>query len=155
MTLKKMLLLASMALTALAFAAPAAQAAPFWYTDPGDVKVGDVNNQDHVHLTGSISYTTGGFQSGPCAVTANITIWNSATMGEGTVTDFNAFGPCPTTASAAGCNVEAVTTTTEDDEVEGEPVPTGWDVTAIGTDEVEIGNGSDGPVTFTDRKSVV
>jgi len=87
MSFKKIMLLASMAMAAVAFAAPAAQAtAPEWYH--GGVKVGGQANAKTLHVTGSLSSEVvgTGFESGPCEVTFSGLAWNENNMADGEIT---------------------------------------------------------------------
>jgi hypothetical protein len=75
MTIKKLLLLASMALAVLAFAAPAAQAES-WYSDPGEVELGNEEEATPVTAAGELSLTANGFTTGPGVVHWSGSFWN-------------------------------------------------------------------------------
>lgn len=104
MTFKKIMLLASMAMAAVAFAAPAAQASPEWFHNgvrvkgPGQAKV--------LHVTGKLSsevIETGGFTSGPCEVTFEGEAWNENNMADGVITGGSIQHICNT--NAPGCTI--------------------------------------------------
>jgi len=104
MTMKKMLLLAGMALAAIAFAAPAAQAhAPEWYTDPGEVTL--VGEQGFTGLGEISSQAVGSpLTNGPCEIEFEGTAKNEAGMAAGQIEGANVLStPCPT--NLPGCTV--------------------------------------------------
>jgi len=105
MTFKKIMLLASMAMAAVAFAAPAAQAdAPEWYHGPNKL----VGEED-LHIDAELESTTGsGFISGPCEITFEGTASNVNGMASGTITGgdvLNANDTCETNVET--CDVVA------------------------------------------------
>ncbi|HEY6730654.1 MAG TPA: hypothetical protein VI039_06475 [Solirubrobacterales bacterium] len=92
MTIKKIVLLTSMALALVAFAAPAAQAEnTTWYTD--DTEIGDISEPQTVEVHGELSSTLG-FKTGPAVVHGHGDIWNDpeTNMGEGEITEFEITG---------------------------------------------------------------
>lgn len=104
MTFKKIMLLASMAIAAVAFAAPAAQAdAPEWFH--GDTPVGGEAEAEALHVVGELSsrLTVGTLVSGPCEVTFEGEAWNENGMAEGIITGGNIEHTCET--STAGCTI--------------------------------------------------
>jgi hypothetical protein len=120
---KKTMLLASMALAVVAFAAPAmAQAYDEWYTHVGEeeVTIGNTTETgDLVEFTGSLSSkTTTNVINGPCVVHAQVLLWNEIVAPEdatatGEVTGFQITGPCDVTVPGSGtlptafCSVSA------------------------------------------------
>lgn len=96
MTIKKMLLLASMALAVVAFAAPAAaQANANWIT--GGNPIGDEDDPTTVSVHGELASKVGNFTTGPAVVHGHGLLWNSAAsgMGEGEITSFTITGELP------------------------------------------------------------
>jgi len=88
MSFKKIMLLASMAMAAVAFAAPAAQAtAPEWYHE--GTKVGGEAEAKTLHVTGKLSSNVVGspLVSGPCEVTFKGLAWNENNMADGVITE--------------------------------------------------------------------
>jgi hypothetical protein len=127
MTLKRTVLLAVMALTAVAFAAPAAQAmAPQWYSNGNTL-----NELAEFHIEGELAtpIPATGFTSGPCEVTFEGTAKNENGMAGGTVNSIEIQEECETNVS--GCTVTPTVN-----------IPAaGWNITGItvtGTTGVEI-----------------
>ncbi|HEV7769991.1 MAG TPA: hypothetical protein VGO66_04935 [Solirubrobacterales bacterium] len=123
--LKKMMLLAGLALVAVAYMAPAMAQADEWYThvDGKDVTVGiGTTNADTVNFTGTLSSTASGgaVQSGPCNVHADVDVWNenfvnpeteeAYVTGTAEVTNFTITTHCPVTSPfpiiPPGCTLE-------------------------------------------------
>jgi len=106
MTMKKMLLLAGMALAAIAFAAPAAQAhAPEWYihTESGEETL--IGEQEFTAV-GEISWQRGGspLTEGPCEIEFTGRASNEAGMAAGQIEAAKVLKtPCPT--NLPGCTV--------------------------------------------------
>jgi hypothetical protein len=102
MSFKKIMLLASMAMAAVAFAAPAAQAmAPEWYHN-GNTLQGEAP----LHVTGELASTViggGGLISGPCEVTFEGVAENVNGMASGTITGGAIQEECET--NVAGCTI--------------------------------------------------
>jgi hypothetical protein len=126
MTMKKMLLLASMALAAIAFAAPAAaQANLQWYTEsPEEVLEGEAE----FSATGSITneWLGGAFTTGPAAVDFSGNLYNEEGKGHGTITSGTIttaniptnLGPtCVATSGTIGSVDWTITTSTTDPEI--------------------------------------
>jgi len=103
MTFKKIMLLASMAVAAVAFAAPAAQAmAPQWYHGGAN----PITGTQALHITGNLSNTViggGGFITGPCEVTFEGTASNVNGMASGSITGGTISPECET--NVEGCTV--------------------------------------------------
>jgi len=87
MTFKKIMLVASMAMAAVAFAAPAAQAAPEWYIHTGPGTEETLQNPANFEITGELSSNVIGsaLVSGPCHVIFEGTAENVNGMAAGTV----------------------------------------------------------------------
>jgi len=102
MSFKKIMLLASMAVAAVAFAAPAAQAmAPQWYHG-GEAPI---TGTQALHVTGSLSSNVVGSPliSGPCTVTFEGTASNVNGMASGSITGGNISPSCET--NTEGCTI--------------------------------------------------
>lgn len=117
MKIRKILLLASMALAAVALAAPAAQANDTWTTD-GEPIPGE-GNPTTVEVNGELSSTVLGVTTGPAVVHGHGDIWNGENMGEGKITKFTITGslsvsplPHPCTATGTANVPWSVTATT-------------------------------------------
>jgi len=127
MSIKKILLLASMALAVVAFAAPAAQAHPEWYLNEETVE-GEI---EEVTLEGSLS-SVAAVTSGPCNVTFEGTVFNENEMAGGVIKKGTIQEHCPV-AGIPGCSF---TPTLE--------IGTGWKITGItvteGLEAIEIQN---------------
>lgn len=95
MTLKKMLLLASMALAAIAFAAPAAaQAEAYWtHGEHGDTVGNGTGNGTKVELEHNIASQAGGLNT-RALIYLTGEVWNDpvSEMGEGKITEHEATG---------------------------------------------------------------
>jgi hypothetical protein len=103
MIIRKMPLLASMALAAIAFAVPAAQAAaPEWHTHPGNVTLA---GEKVFFASGEISSIGGGpLTNGPCELEFTGTAKNVTGMAAGQVEGAIVLKtPCPT--NLPGCTV--------------------------------------------------
>jgi hypothetical protein len=97
--LKKMMLLAGMALALVAFAAPAIAQADEWVTDDtGDTIGNSTAEADEVEFTGSLASTSGPVQSGPCQVHALVDVWNEEGSATAEVTNFTITTHCPVTS---------------------------------------------------------
>jgi len=104
MTLKKIMLVAGMAMAAAAMSAPAAQAhAPQWYHE-GNV-LGNQGNGKALHVQGELASTVigGGMITGPCEVTFEGEAWNENGMADGVITGGEIQEECET--SVEGCTV--------------------------------------------------
>jgi hypothetical protein len=125
--MKKILLLASMALALVAFAAPAAQAmAPEWYSEGNTL-----NEPAEFHIEGELSSVVPatGLTSGPCEVTFTGTAFNENGMAGGAVEAIEIQEECET--NAPNCTVTPTVNIPEG----------GWKLTGItvtGTTGVEI-----------------
>src|SRR5689334_4324020 len=103
MTIKKILMLASMALAVVAFAA---QANDTWTTD-GEPIPGPLDPTTVV-VHGELSSKVGNFTTGPAVVHGHGDIWNGEEMGEGQISNFTitgelAVGPgLPSSCKATG-----------------------------------------------------
>jgi hypothetical protein len=127
MTMKKMLLLASMALAAIAFAAPAAaQANLQWYVEsPEEVLEGEAE----FSATGVITNEAlgGVFSTGPAAVDFSGVLYNEEGKGHGTITQGTITGTniptnlgptCVVTAATIASGIDwTITTSTTDPEI--------------------------------------
>jgi hypothetical protein len=120
MTIKKLLLLASMALAVVAFAAPAAQAES-WFSDPGEVELGNEENATPITVAGELSSTANKFTTGPAVVHGSGSLWNDGTgHAKGVITKFSITGElgvqgvppsCEVTGTAEGLPWVVTTTT--------------------------------------------
>jgi hypothetical protein len=129
MNVKKMLLLVSAVVALVAFAAPAAAQAAYWYTDPGEGLLGTEEEKLTFDGTGELSTTVTGVTIGPAVVHLHGDIWNDFTteMGEGAITDFVITAPAggiPT--NLPGCTATTATNNTTD--AEGNPFEE-WPIT--------------------------
>jgi len=138
--LKKMMLLAGMALAAIAFAAPAAQAEPVeWYLHTGPGEEETLEGTEEIHAEGALTShakitPTFTFTTGPCNVTLEGTAENVEGMASGAITGGSISGfPCKT--NLPGCTVKGASVSNFN-----------WPLTATtnGSDTVDIEN-----VTFT------
>jgi hypothetical protein len=112
--IKKMLLLVGAAMALAAFSASVAQANQ-WYTAEGATETllgSSTASGDELSLAGQLSTTNeaGTFRSGPCNITAEVTLWNEKGQATGEVTEFLIFQPCET--NIPGCKVEAAAAST-------------------------------------------
>jgi hypothetical protein len=110
MTIKKLLLLlASMALAAVAFAAPAAQAES-WFADPGEIELGDEDNATPITLAGELSWTANGIPTGPAVVHGSGSLWNDGTgHAKGVITAFSITGELSPGPIPKTCTVTSTT----------------------------------------------
>jgi len=95
---------------ALPLALPSfAQAEWFWYQ--GNNKLGDETEARAVASTGELTMTVNGVVTGPCQISDTGSLWNSATMGEGSIITFTFAAthakPCAT--NFAGCVAPTIT----------------------------------------------
>jgi hypothetical protein len=131
MTIKKMLLLASMALAAVAFAAPAAaQASPEWLLNGATL-----NGEEEFHIEGELSSNVIGSAvvSGPCEVTFTGTAKNVNGMADGAVEAGTISKTC-SVAQIPGCSFEP----TLNNLGEGNKWPlTGTTVTGVNAVEIQ------------------
>ena len=118
MTLKKMLLLASMAFAAVAFMAPAMAQADEWYTDHPTEETIPLGIEKEVEFTGELNSTSGGLRSGPCEVHVVVDVWNEefaggkvTGTGEVTLYEITTEPHCET--NLPGCGIEKTTSNTE------------------------------------------
>ena len=133
MTFKKIMLVASMAMAAVAFAAPAAQAdAPEWWIHTGPETEETLQGEEGFRITGALSSNVVGsaLVSGPCNVTLEGTASNVNGMASGTITSGTTTKTCQT--PIPGCHFEPTLDFT---------IP--WSVTGVtvtGEKGIEIGN---------------
>jgi len=101
MSIRKLLLLAGMALVAVAVAAPvAAQANPKWFNaETEEFFAEEVHTE--LHAVGELTLTSGNLVVGPCSVTAIGLAENNNAMASGTITNVTGAKECPT--NRAGC----------------------------------------------------
>ncbi|HEV7769994.1 MAG TPA: hypothetical protein VGO66_04950 [Solirubrobacterales bacterium] len=126
--LKKMMLLAGLALIAVAYMAPAMAQADEWYTNvAGNNVTLDIGtaNAETVNFTGELSSTASGgaVKSGPCQVHADVDVWNETfedpetethyVTGTAKVTNFTITTHCPVTSPLPiippGCTLSKAT----------------------------------------------
>jgi hypothetical protein len=135
--LKKLTLLAMAVGALIAFAVPATASALTW--DTNGVPIGNEENADKVHFTGTLSSTKGGLKIS-CDATANVNLWNN-NGAHGLVTEL-LLTPHPTTT--VGCTVAVfvsipvgymdITNCHVNATANGTP----WTVTTSGTNSVTI-----------------
>ena len=112
MTLKKLMLLLGAAMALAAFAAPAAQANPEWYTTMtggSDTTIGTTTATGHtVEFTGELASTAvgGNVVGGPCGVHAHATLWNGPNGATGEVHSLTITFPCAASSFGAPCEIE-------------------------------------------------
>jgi hypothetical protein len=105
MTIKKLLLLASMAFAALAFAAPAAQAES-WFSDPGEIELGNEEEATPITVAGELSSTSNGITTGPAVVHGSGALWNDGTgHAKGVITAFKITGELNIKGIPKSCEV--------------------------------------------------
>jgi hypothetical protein len=110
MVFRRLLFVISMALAAVAFAAPAAQAET-WFSDPGEVELGGSEEEaTPITLAGELSSTASSFTTGPAEVHGSGYLWNEEGEAVGTITSFSATGELLIQGVPPSCTV---TTTPE------------------------------------------
>ena len=118
MSLKKMLLLASMAFAAVAFMAPAVAQADEWYTDHPTEETIPLGIEKEVEFTGELTSTSGGLRSGPCVVHVVVDVWNEEfaggkVTGTGEVTSVKITTEPHCETNVPGCGIEEAFSNTE------------------------------------------
>jgi len=137
MTLRKMLLFASMARAVVVFAAPAASAAQWYTSGEPDVALSGEEEAHTVEGSGELS-SEAGFQHGPFETHLEGDLWNTGGVGAGQINTAEITTPAPT--SLPGCTIITASTNASH--------ATPWPVSLGAGGAVTIGSATD-PMTFT------